>query len=192
MKRISIIFLFSVLLFSCKKESIDEETSVTVTDIDNSNHYYNIKQADIYGSNQSSITYVPFVTGIPPSPYMNVYRLLISLTGKGSEKNGNIIMLLPSLNLNNINLDTLYDTSFALEINSITYYASALHVNKIAISATPKTWPGESDNSSMSGKIDFSFDAVSTILINGIEVSGDELNKKIYVKGSFKNIFGTM
>lgn len=123
----------------------------------------------------------------------NTYMISLIFNGKNVSI-GQYALYLKTSTINDNNV--IYDSTNILAketyvvINGIWYDANSMSINHITINITPFVWaPSFGDNSKASGSIDLSIDAVGTQNINGSIVRGNNLNKKIYIKGSFQNIF---
>jgi hypothetical protein len=187
--KLTLLYL-SVITFwlvSCKKQEIT--TAFTVTDANGLEHHLKVNPSDPNRADLSIIYYHP------PQP-INLpayYSIMLHLDDGNSQNNNNEINLnIPSLQMKNTGYDTTYyfNVFNSIKIDGITYFSNGITINNISVSMTPHVWQGEPMiNYIASGSLDLSIDAVSSQNINGNIIKSNALNKKILIKGAFKDIF---
>ncbi len=186
MKKLLSILLLPVLLLSCKKQN--DNSAFIVTGVDGVQHNLRVDPSDP-NSTAPGLSIIYF---IPPQPVQLPAYYSITLTLNGGNGVNKIFNLsLPSLQMQNTSYDSTYFFNVFNEIviEGVTYYSNGVNINNVSISLAPHLWVGEQDNSIASGSIDLSLNAVSSQDTNGNITRLTDLHKKIYIKGSFKNIF---
>jgi hypothetical protein len=187
MKHYLIILLIGCIIMSCKKEG--NSTNFIITDVDRINHSLTVNPSNPYIADVSIVNFIP-PQGIGPLP--SYYSIDLNLTG-GNAIN-RLFLSLPSLQMQSTSYDSTYffNQDNQLIIEGVTYFSNGANINSVSISLSPHSWVGEQINSIASGSLDLSLDAVSSQNINGNIKRLNDLHKKIFIKGSFKNIFANL